>query len=373
MEEKFYRKLVEGYLNKQLNEEELELFLYLLAEDKLDEYMLAAMDQDIAAMENEAAPVIINLPKRQYPLFYKIAAAIAVIALGLLIFIQVKNDKKEQFTQNQERQIEIKPGSNQAILTLGDGKRVALNDSISGVLAENESTVISKEDNGLVVYKYTGNSNLSRNQLVYNKIETPKGGVYQVILPDQSKVWLNNESSIKFPVCFSENERRVEITGEVYFDISHNKRKPFRVISENQVIEVLGTTFNVNAYTNEDAVRTTLIKGSVNIRSANHSKILNPGDQAVLKTNDQLSVSKADVEGVIAWKDGYFKFDKVDIQTIMRQISRWYDVEVEYRGEIPKDQFIGKIKRNEDIKEVLKILEYGKVKFQFKGRKIIVG
>lgn len=371
MEEQFYKNIVERYLNKQLSDDELEVFYQLLREDKLDNYLLNAMERDTELIQKSAVPVkkITNSP---YRFIYKAAAVLLLPVFAFLGYQYLKGRNETTVVANMQSG-SIKPATNKAVLTLSDGRQISLDSSAGTVLKDGDITIRKSKD-GLVVYEGAAPKNgLAKDLSRYNTIQTPKGGVYQVVLPDNSKVWLNNASSIRFPVQFSKNERRIQITGEAYFEVVSDKRKPFRVESERQIVEVLGTHFNINAYTDEPVIKTTLFEGSIRVRAGNNTSMLQPGLQSILSTDNEIKISAADLHSVISWKDGFFEFDKVDIQTFMRQIARWYDIEIEYKGEIPKDEFVGKIKRNADIGAVLNILEHGKIKFQLKGRKLIIG
>jgi ferric-dicitrate binding protein FerR (iron transport regulator) len=209
--------------------------------------------------------------------------------------------------------------------------------------------------------------------LEYNTIEAPAGGQWQVKLPDGSLIFLNASSSITYPIRFVGNERRVHIIGEAYFEIAHNKEIPFQVESRGQIVEVLGTKFNVTAYADEKIIRTTLLKGSVKIITNSESKLLKPGQQAQVSGNKFEITSDVDLEEIVAWKNGYFKFNE-SLESIMAKISRWYDVDVEYRVKPDSDlTFSGKISRSRDISGILKMLEYtGDVHFRLEGRRVIV-
>jgi transmembrane sensor len=271
---------------------------------------------------------------------------------------------------------DIAPGRNQAILTLADGAVIALDDKANGVISQQQGTLVKKTADGHVVYS----ENEKSAAPVINTITTPNGGQYRLTLPDGTNVWLNAASSITFPTSFTAATREVQLTGEAYFEVARDKRHPFKVISQNQVVEVLGTHFNVNTYPDEPAVKTTLLEGSVKVKRTGGatnketaSKVLAPGQQSVIAgSKEPIRVQSADMEEAVAWKNGYFKFDRVDIQTIMRQVARWYNVEVEYRGGISDDVFVGKIARSENVSGVLRILALSKIKTSIEGRRIIV-
>ncbi|CAG5006160.1 hypothetical protein DYBT9275_03746 [Dyadobacter sp. CECT 9275] len=309
-----------------------------------------------------------------------LTAAMLIMVSSLGYFFYNRSADKQMATPPvvQKKQEKIVPGTNQALLTLADGKVIVLGSQANGVLSEQSGVSVRKLKDGQLVYEMK--ETLIENP-VLNTVSTPKGGQYQLLLADGSKVWLNAASSIRFPSAFGSAERLVEITGEVYFEVAPDKSKPFKVKSENQLIEVLGTRFNVNTYPDETSSKTTLIEGKVSISKltaqgqadVRGSRIMQPGQQAsVHKSKPDIHLESVDTEQAIAWKNGYFKFDKADIQTVMRQICRWYDVEAEYRGKLSTDLFAGEINRDEDVNKVLRILQLSNVDVQIKGRKIII-
>ena len=263
------------------------------------------------------------------------------------------------------------PGGNRAMLTLADGSTIALDSAQNGVLAQQGSTRIIKLNNGQLAYNPPAAGNGS--EAVFNTITTPAGGQYQLTLPDGSKVWLNAASSLRFPNHFTGNERSVELRGEGYFEIAHNKTLPFRVKVNDAVVEVLGTHFNVNAYSDETDVRTTLLEGAVKMSKGEASVLLAPGQQARLQKNGNMNlVKEADMEQAMAWKNGYFQFNKADLPTLMRQIARWYDLEVVYEGPVKDYEFVGKIARNVYLADVLKALEGSGVHYRMEGNRLII-
>lgn len=314
--------------------------------------------------------------KRSLGYKYLVAAAciLIIMATGLFFFNQ-----KTSLRQNQLPFVHsIVPGKNSATLTLANGKKIVLSDAANGELAKEAGVKISKSADGQIIYEVIGTA-ASSDKL--NTLSTSNGETYRIRLPDQSEVWLNAASTIKYPVSFAKHAtRKIELIGEAYFEIARDKRHPFIVESNEQKIEVLGTHFNVNAYSNENKVKTTLIEGSVKVQSqhpggkspAGEQAILRPGEQSLLSA-DELIVRKADVEEAIAWKMGFFKFRDENIQSIMRKVSRWYDVEVIYRGEIPQSGLEGTVSRYQDITQLLDMLQStGLVKFSISKNKIIV-
>jgi transmembrane sensor len=309
-----------------------------------------------------------------------LAAAMFLLlsSLGYLLY----NRSPEKMTDNQvtvqKKEAKIVPGTNQALLTLENGEVIVLNNQVNGVVSQQSGVSVSKLKDGQLVYEM---KETLTDKPVVNTVSTPNGGQYQLMLADGSKAWLNAASSIKFPSVFAEHERVVEITGEVYFEVAPDPLKPFKVRSDNQLIEVLGTRFNVNTYRDEPSSKTTLIEGKVSIsklmgqgrQDRSGSRIMKPGQQAsVDKDSPDIRLEIVDTEQSVAWKNGYFKFDRADIQTVMRQICRWYDVEAEFKGKVSADLFAGEIKRDEDVNKVLRIFQLSNMDVQIKGRKIII-
>lgn len=302
------------------------------------------------------------------------AAVLVVIAAGIYLF---RDPGEPETLVKTEQENDLAPGGNKATLTLADGTKISLTDAQNGELAQESGISIVKTSDGQVVYTVSG-TNQPAQSASYNKIETPVGGQYQVNLPDGSMVWLNSASSLRYPVQFAGSERKVEITGEAYFEVSHDASRPFRVVSGAQTVEVLGTSFNIMAYDDELATNTTLIEGSVRVSGGDGSKVIKPGQQSSVSKNN-ISVKEADIDGATAWKNGYFIFKAEEIGSIMRKISRWYQVKVEYEGVDMGKVFGGKISRSRKVSEVLKLLEStGSIHFklipgeQGKERRLIV-
>ncbi len=258
-----------------------------------------------------------------------------------------------------------------AVLTLDDGSTVVLDTAREGILASQANINIVKLADGQIGYSQAGKET---SKILYNTISTPRGGEYSIILPDNSKVWLNAESSIRFPVSFTGTERKVEITGEVYFEVARDINKPFRVSTGNITVEVLGTSFNIRAYSDETTVTTTLVEGSVEIATAGTSRSLVPGQQARSDNSGVLAVEDGvDVDEIIAWKNGIFLFNSENIEEIMKQIGRWYDVKVVFEGEITDETFSGIVSRNGKVSAVLQLMEPYGIKFTVTEDMITVG
>lgn len=300
---------------------------------------------------------------------FALAAVVLMILGGSLFFYQQnKHSKSDQ----QALASTIAPGGNKAILTLANGQKINLNDAVNGQLAMQSGMRVTKTANGQLVYEVSKSAS-SETTPQYNTIEVPVGGQWQAVLADGSHVWLNALSSITFPTTFTGKERKVEIKGEAYFEIAHNKAMPFKVSSLGQMVEVLGTHFNVMAYSDEKVIKTTLLEGSVKISDGGRTKLLKPGEQAQVTAGNIKIVDDIDMEDVVAWKNGYFKFAD-NLESTMNKIARWYDVEVVYEGKPDNSlSFGGEVSRTRNIRDVLNIMEYtGKVHFKIEGRRILV-
>lgn len=315
------------------------------------------------------------------PLYKKLwfrASAAAVlmflIAAPAFFLLRVKKENqvvaKEKFATAKD----LPPGRNNAVLTLANGTRIVLDSASNGALAQQGNIKVFKL-NGEIAYQSAGE--MKNGKPVYNTITTGKGNEYQLILSDGSKVWLNAASSIHFPAYFSGNERKVAITGEAYFEVVHDRSRPFKVEFSNATgekgqVEVLGTHFDINAYPDEKDIKTTLLEGSVKISKSNKIQMLSPGEQAIIRSDEITLKKDVDVAQITAWKDGYFLFNNTDIQTIMRQVARWYDVDVNFEGKIPSDGFTGKISRNVPLSKILKVLELNDVSTRTEGRTVTI-
>jgi transmembrane sensor len=309
-------------------------------------------------------------PKRMWPQL-AVAASI-VLCLSAIGYFLLKSPAEQPLVTLKTH--DIPPGSNKATLTLANGQQIVLSGTGTGIIAKQGNTTISKTNEGKVLYQ-AANDNHS-DAVLNNTVRTPRGGQYQVILADGTNVWLNAASSITYPNQFEGNDRTVEITGEAYFEVAHNAEKPFRVKSRGQTIEVLGTHFNVNAYDDENTIKTTLLEGKVLITAGGHQAFLQPGQQSQVALEGKAGVLKSiqntDVDAAIAWKNGLFQFDKADIRTVMRRLSRWYDVDVVFKGNIQEREISGSMHRNLSAAEALEILSFENVHFTIDGNKIIV-
>ena len=387
------------YLNNQCSKTELEKVLMLIEEGGHKSEWEFVLTEDAAAMVNihhqsplsnaavsglndriqrtisEDSKSAVSLPLRA-PYWRRLAAAaVILVTLSAGAFFYYAAQNSVELAQD------IAPGGNKAILTLANGEKIILTDAKNGELSAHGGGVVTKLADGKIVY--TVKPGKSGNATP-NSIETPKGGQYQVVLPDGSKVFLNAASVLTYPASFADlKERRVRLKGEAYFEVAKaimkgqgekhkGERMPFIVETDKQEIKVLGTVFNINSYADEPIAKTTLIEGSVIVKAAGRRELLAPGYQASTGA-DGLKINEANMDEVLAWKNGYFMFESEDIATVMRKISRWYNVDVVFEGELPKDGFGGTVSRFSNVSKVLRKLELtNKVHFRIEERRIIV-
>ncbi|WP_316816153.1 FecR family protein [Pedobacter nyackensis] len=338
---------------------------------------LASLYKNISAKLKTDEDKIIELPFYKRKAFvYLSAACIALVVTGIAAMLH-NNYPNVKFKDLAAELVshDIPPGGNKAVLTLADGKTITLNEAADGELVKVEGMVIRKTGQGQLVYEVVGND-ASAAAGSYNTISTPKGGTYQIILPDGTKVWLNAASKLKFPTSFvSLNERKVELSGEAYFEVTKDASQPFRVLTVKQEVQVLGTHFNISSYAEESAVKTTLFEGSVKVKNLQGVKeghiILKPGQQSIINEG-VIKVTKADVDEVLAWKNGVFVFNDEPLESIMKKVSRWYDVEVIYEGVDKNKLFGGSVSRFDNVSKVLRQLELtGGVHFKIEEGRII--
>lgn len=342
---------------------------------KLEHY--GELKQKIFSSANKAEKLnnTNRLRRLNFHLLRRLAIAGAIVLLfsvGSYYLWQTAFKQTRQVAQNGRQ--EIHPGSNKAFLTLSNGKNIELSDAAQGSIAREGEVAIKKSSDGSVTYSNsTGDLRRKTDASILNTITTPRGGQWFVELSDGTRVWLNAASSITYPVTFNGKERIVSLTGEAYFEVVHNAAKPFRIKVGDLQIEDLGTSFNVNAYGDEPAVRTTLLEGSVKVLNKEKARILKPGQQAmVAKGSNAIQVKKVAVQDIIGWKNGLTLFENEDLRAIMRQISRWYDVNISYQGEVPDRLFTGGISRKSNLSDLLKILEFEDVNFTVDGKSITV-
>ena len=395
MDSKRFNDLLNRYLRDSLNEKELDELLCIMRGGKNSELLRQAADEAFRKREFSGLTDSINYdklfrklmeatgnakkqplrqyreekssPSRRIPLILRYAAAAAILIMVAIGILWISDERTATIVQTVT---DLAPGSNRAMLTLGDGSTILLDSAGIGQLAEQAGTRVMKVDDGSLAY----NSEERRKaEILYNTITTPRAGQYELVLPDGSHVWLNAESSIRFPVFFSGGFRVVEITGEAYFEVAENREMPFRVSSGNTTVEVLGTSFNVRAYADEASVNTTLIEGSVQVSSPVNLTTIVPGQQARISSQGSISVeNNVDIEEIISWKNGLFIFNSATIDQIMSQVSRWYDVEIQYEGEKSNKTFSGMVSRKSNVSQILKIMEGAGVNFTISEESIKV-
>jgi transmembrane sensor len=409
MQNNNFQELLDKYLTGSMTEQEWMIFSDLLKEPEYKNRLNAIIDTELEEHAFEGEPdnsILANIQNNLHNqiqadkersgkvVFYIKRLAVAAVFVVALLGVAWWWAASKKPARNEVARVNtipaetaITPGGNRAILKLSDGTEIILDSAGEGELAQQGQAKIVKLGDGQLTYSSTKNA---PGETIYNTIITPRGGQYQLTLADGSKVWLNASSSLRYPAVFSGKERRVELTGEGYFEVAKNAAMPFHVQANRMDIEVLGTHFNINSYTDEPAMRTTLLEGSVSVKSEVGSRksdkkaqtsdlrfqtsvILKPGQQAVLAPHSSLTTNHSpDLEEVMAWKNGLFQYKAADIETVLRQAARWYDVQFEYKGDI-SERFSGQINRNVNAEQLLQILELtGKVKFEIHGKTIIV-
>lgn len=341
-------------------------------EMQMTEQVAASILHNILEKDKEVNIPMINR-NTVLSFWMRVAATLILFAAGASVYwiLYKKNDSTAKMVAVNEKHTSIKPGGNKAVLTTSDGSTIILDSIQNGTVLQKGGTKISKQG-GLLIYNISA-SIKPDVPIGYNTLTTPRGGQYQIVLADGSKVWLNAASSLHFPTAFSGNQRVVELTGEAYFEVAKNKEKPFLVKVGDIQVKVLGTHFNINAYPDENAIKTSLLEGCVKITKGNATGFLKPGEQALLNNKEnKVEITNANMDEVMAWKNGLFQFEGADITSIMREIGRWYNVDIVYADKVPMRRFEGKISRNAQLSEVLRILELSNVKFEVVGNKIIV-
>ncbi|OQP57783.1 hypothetical protein A3860_09150 [Niastella vici] len=333
--------------------------------------------QTVLQQQEVAAPS----PVRTMRVFRKIGiAAAVVVCIGMIAWWWLQKGSDNQINKpTVAMKTDIMPGKNGAILTLSNGQKLVLDSADNGALTAQPGLHIIKHDS-LIDYGEAANVGNHNAAIAYNTLSTPRGRQFRLVLSDGTKVWLNAASSIHYPAVFEGKERVVEVTGEAYFEVAKNAARPFIVniktsSGNNGRVEVLGTHFNINAYDDEENIKTTLLEGKVKMSSQvnGQSSILSPGEQVSLSQSSQLSQPIAvQTDVVMAWKNGFFQFERADIQTVMRQIARWYDVDIQYNGPVTNDRFGGSIPRDATLSQVLHALEQSLVHFTIQGKKVIV-
>ena len=379
--DEIYQKFIDRRCTRQEAEQLLEYFLTEKGDQDMADKISRTLEvdppppsaSDLAAIKRNEEYIMRKISPAQ-PMWrpaYTIVAIAASIVLVVSALLMLS--KQEMPAPTVKTAIDAEPGSNRATLTLAGGKRINLDDAESGNLAEQAGVQITKAADGQLIYNVSG---ANQNTSVQNTVTTPNGGQYEVQLPDGSKVILNAASSLTYPVSFAKQKQRiVELSGEAYFEVAHNKAQPFLVKTASQTVEVLGTHFNINSYPDEKNIATTLAEGSVKVSSKGNSKLLKPGEQS-LNTDGSISIRQADMETALAWKNGNIIFKSAGIEEIMKQVKRWYNIEAVYEGQIPQRTFSGGISRSSKLSVLLNILKDSGVNYEFKetskGKTLII-
>ena len=391
----YYQQLLEKWMRSEITPLQSNELLDYLQNDSSSRMLLKKMQEHFQGdIDNPAAipaalserlrndllkkiePVpVISLHNRQRSYRWLRVAAAAAIITGIgtaLYFAFLQTGSRQEVVQINKPEPavqDIAPGTNKAVLTLADGTKIELDEKVKGSLTTGGPVSITNMQ-GQLIYEH---KTVTSVEVEYNTLTSARGQSYSLILADGSKLWLNAASSVRFPTAFTGKERQVEITGEVYFDIAKDATRPFHVKLNDLDIEVLGTQFNINSYADEPTINTTLVEGSVKISSKNKEQRLVPGQQAKVSLEGDLKVvNKVNVDEIIAWKNGYFHFDNADLPSILRQFSRWYNIEVEYESELQNRTFFGIIKRESPLSNVLKMLNANDVKFRIEGKRLVV-
>jgi transmembrane sensor len=374
--ETIYKILVRRYVEDKASDKEKEVFFHLLAHGKLDKHLHSAMEAgarkvlgEQEAPEGEPTPGFKRFSTLR---LRRLAAAVFIGSILISTAFWWRKDKKLPETPviASTFKNEVAPGGNHALLTLANGSTIALDNAGKDNLGIQGNARVMNIGAGNLVYKATAGK---PSAVCYNTIITPAGGQYRVTLSDGTQVWLNALSTLKFPTSLNGADRTVQLTGEAYFEVAKNKSSPFHVKVAGVDVAVLGTSFNVNAYTDEASLKTTLLEGSVRLNKGGESLMLSPGQQGRTGAENGFSlVTNADVGQAVAWKNGYFSFDDVDIRTVMRQLARWYGIQVNYEGTPTRAQFWGKMGRDLNLTQVLTGLTKSKVHFKLDGNTLTV-
>ena len=352
--------------------------------DGVPEYIAGLSEEQRRLMENrvferllhhidtEGQQNVKSLPKKTiYSWKILVAAASLFLFLSMVVvWMQHPLSLSSKKILNSDQAVNIKPGGNKAVLTLGDGSSLILTEANLGTVADQQNVSVVKTAEGELSYKMVAGNNTSK--IAYNTIATPVGGKYSVILPDGSKAWLNSKSSLRFPTSFTGPERKVQMTGEVYFEVTKNQKQPFKVFSGGTEISVLGTHFDVMDYEDEGRQKTTLLEGSIHLSSGKFAKLLKPGQQASVTVSGIQVNDNIDLEEVMAWRNNLFIFKDMEIEEIARQISRWYDVQVVFKGAPSKVLYTGTITKDAELSEILSMLQFTGLKYELRNRLLTI-
>jgi ferric-dicitrate binding protein FerR (iron transport regulator) len=356
--------LLQQYLDKRITKEELVELNSLLEDESTEESMQQAMESilraEVAAVEPRGR--VYSMRRVVW-----VAAAVLLLAVAGLWLMHSGGKKKEPAVVAVAH--DAAPGSNKALLTLGNGDTIHLDEARAGLVGQQGKTRLIKSVDAQLRYEGAGDE----DNIQYNLLVTPRGGQYKLVLPDGTKVWLNAATALRYPTAFMGKDRVVELDGEAYFEVATDAARPFRVdVKNGGRVDVLGTHFNIMSYADEPVARTTLLEGAVRVSKGDKNAVMRPGQQARVGKDGSLVVVSADVDEAMAWKNGLFKFEEADIEQVMRQLSRWYDLQVVYTQGVPKDRFQGEMYRDVNLSKIVKILEASGVHFRIEGKKLLV-
>lgn len=377
--------LYEKYMSGQCTADEKKLLdayrdEMTLAEDGWEDDVVKEDDVRIRIWQRLSdSRKVVELPQRKIAKYrwLQVAAVLVAVLFASIFFIQRKKNHETDTVKLTNKVAPILPGGNKAYLTLANGSRIVLDDAQTGKLATRPGVTVSKTGNGMLVYHFSNSNNNmgAATTPEFNTITTPRGGQYQVVLEDGTRVWLNAASSIKFPQAFTGATREIELSGEAYFEVAKNKAKPFIVQANGTKVQVFGTHFNINAYGDNNNVTTSLLEGSVRMSSGSSAVMLMPGQQGDAALNGAaIKVSQADIQQTMAWKNGLFIFRDLNITEVMKQVGRWYDVDVEYRDdEVKNNEFGGTISKYKNINELLDVMVLTRsIHYKIEGRRVIL-
>ncbi|MCF6403722.1 FecR domain-containing protein [Chitinophaga filiformis] len=382
-------KLLQKYLDGQCTVAETEELYAWLQSSGSHRSLLAAMQQEFKKtmaehheipselsdrietrlLQNISRDKVVKIRQRVHVRWA--AAAVILLLLGSGMYYYMSNvSSRKTFTTSNNAVADtgdIAPGTNKAVLILANGDVVTLDSAGNQVI--NQGQTIVRQKNGQLEYAVQGNS----DAVVYNTLSVPRGGQFNIVLPDGSRVWLNAASSMRYPTAFNGNRREVELQGQGYFEVAPNARQPFFVKVNNLEVQVLGTSFDIMAYADEKSINTTLLEGLVNVKNGTTEQRLKPGQQAIVDpTTGSMVVRPADVDQVIAWKTGFFEFDNASLGDILRQLARWYDIDISYNQTGNERLFGGRISRSLPLSDILHMLEANGPTFSLSGRKLTV-
>ncbi|NIG56776.1 FecR family protein [Chitinophaga sp. Cy-1792] len=384
MEQQQLQELFRKYYNNEISQEERSLLMEYLshaAPEALGDLITAEglqlddihpvtspvkAQEMLAIILQSASPAA---ARRGWWKYATAAAAAAAILTGIVVTTLTFKRSSHPPERVATLQTNIQPANEKATLILGNNTTVTLDTDASATLPQQGNTQVRLQQ-GQLHYESNGNA----QQLVYNTLKTGRGNHFTIRLSDGTQVWLNSATSLEFPATFGKTERSVNISGEAYFQVVPDATRPFRVhITNKGTIEVLGTAFNIAAYKDDDKSATTLIDGAVKVSSGHSQQVLSPGQQAVISHQpDILLNTHPDLSQVLAWRNGYFKFDNTSVSSLMKEISRWYDVDIVYKGQPSEDGFTGTISRNVPLEKVLKVLDLNGVHCSINGKVITV-